>query len=60
MDDDQVIAILPADSGKNVLLQTKGGVFLRFSLDEFRKRKKAPSACGASAFPMATHLKLPV
>ncbi len=40
MDDDQVIAILPADSGKNVLLQTKGGVFLRFSLDEVPEKKK--------------------
>ncbi len=39
-DGEKVIAILPGDDGKNIVLQTKNGVFIRFPAEEIPEKKK--------------------
>ncbi len=41
LDGDTIVSISRLDERKNIILQTKDGVFLRFSLDEVPEKKKA-------------------
>ena len=40
MDEDKVIAILPGNECKNIVLQTKNGFFIRFPAEEVPEKKK--------------------
>jgi len=39
-DDDKVISVTPIHEQKNIVLQTKDGLFLRFSIEEIPEKKK--------------------
>ncbi|HIS48498.1 MAG TPA: DNA topoisomerase 4 subunit A [Candidatus Scybalocola faecigallinarum] len=51
MEGDQLIGILPVNDEKNIILQTKNGIFIRFLTEEIPEKKK--SAIGVRSIRLA-------
>ncbi|MBQ7582828.1 MAG: DNA topoisomerase, partial [Lachnospiraceae bacterium] len=50
---DELLCVCPMTEQKQVVLQTKGGIFLRFNIDEVPQKKKA--AVGVRGMKLAAH-----